>query len=170
VSVIQVKDAADMLSDGNDMSIWNKSTLYGAQSLTDPIHQQVREQGSSRRILVVEDDSSLAHLEAEILMAHGYLVDIACNGEIAVTALEQELPDLVLLDLDLSGTINGWDVLQMLRAYSVIPVLLTSAESAVNRHIRFRVEARSTLDFLPKPYLIHTLLKRIERMLTIVPY
>jgi DNA-binding response OmpR family regulator len=159
-----------MLLDGNDMSIWNKSTLYGAQSLTNPIQQQVREQGSSQRILVVEDDSSLAHLESDILMAHGYLVTIASNGEMAVTALEQKLPNLVLLDLDLSGTINGWDVLQMLRAYSAIPVLLTSAESAVNRQIRFRGEARSTLDFLPKPYLIHTLLKRIERMLTIAPH
>jgi DNA-binding response OmpR family regulator len=167
---MQVKDATYMLSDGGDMSMWNKSTLYGAQSLTNSIQQQVREQGSSQRILVVEDDSSLANLESDILNAHGYLVTIACNGEMAVTALEQELPDLVLLDLDLSGTINGWDVLQLLRADSAIPVLLTSAESAVNRQIRFRGEARSTLDLLPKPYLMQTLLKRIERMLTIAPY
>jgi len=76
---------------------------------------------------------------------------------------------LVLLDLDLSGTINGWDVLQMLRTYSRTPVLLTSAESSVNRQIRFRGETRSTLDLLPKPFLMQTLLKRIERMLTIAP-
>ena len=87
----------------------------------------------------------------------------------AITALQQALPDLVLLDLDLSGTINGWDVLQKLRTYSATPVLLTSSESAVNRQIRIRGETRSTLDHLPKPYLMQTLLKRIERMLAIGP-
>jgi CheY-like chemotaxis protein len=170
MSVMQDRDAADTLPDGGDMSIWNKSTLYGAHSLANPIQQQVREQGSSYRILVVEDDSSLANLEADILTAHGYMVAIASNGEMAIAVLEQALPDLVLLDLDLSGTINGWDVLQILRTYSATPVLLTSAESAVNRQIRIRGETRSTLDLLPKPYLMQTLLKRIERMLTIAPY
>jgi DNA-binding response OmpR family regulator len=170
--VMQDKDAAYTLPDGGDMSIWNKSTLYGAQSLTKPSQQQIREQGTSHRILVVEDDSSLANLEADILTAHGYTVAIASNGEMAISVLENEkaLPDLVLLDLDLSGTINGWDVLQILRTYSATPVLLTSAESAVNRKIRTRGETRSTLDLLPKPYLMQTLLKRIERMLTIAPY
>jgi len=167
---MQDKDAAYTLPDGGDMSIWNNSTTNGAQSLANPTQQQAREQGSSYHILVVEDDSSLANLEAGILEAHGYVVAIASNGEMAITVLEHTLPDLVLLDLDLSGTINGWDVLQMLRTYSRTPVLLTSAESSVNRQIRIRGETRSTLDLLPKPFLMQTLLKRIERMLTIAPY
>ena len=167
---MQDKDAAYTLPDGGDMSIWNNSTTYGTQSVANPVQQQAREQGSSYRILVVEDDSSLANLEAGILKAHGYMVAIASNREMAITVLEHNLPDLVLLDLDLSGTINGWDVLQMLRTYSSTPVLLTSAESAVNRQIRIRGETRSTLDLLPKPFLMQTLLKRIERMLTIAPY
>src|SRR5690242_12760415 len=167
---MQENDAAYTLSDGGDMSIWDNSITYEDQTLTNSMLQQAREQGSSYHILVVEDDSSLANLEAGILKAHGYLVAIASNGEIAITILEHNLPDLVLLDLDLSGTINGWDVLKMLRTYSRTPVLLTSAESSVNRQIRFRGETRSTLDLLPKPFLMQTLLKRIERMLTIAPY
>ena len=167
---MQDKGAEYTLLDGGNMSIRNKSSLYGAQSLTKPSQQQVREQGLSHRILIVEDDSSLANLEADILTAYGYMVSIASNGEMAISILEKALPDLVLLDLDLSGTINGWDVLQMLRTYSATPVLLTSAESAVNRQIRIRGETRSTLDLLPKPYLMQTLLKRIERMLTTAPY
>ena len=98
------------------------------------------------------------------------MVAIASNGDMAITILEHNVPDLVLLDLDLSGTINGWDVLHILRTYSRIPVLLTTAESSVNRQIRIRGETRSTLDLLPKPFLMQTLLKRIERMLTIAPY
>ena len=164
------KDAAYTLPDGGDMIIWNNTTTYGVQSLTNPRQQQARELDSSYHILVVEDDSSLANLEASILKAQGYLVEIASNGEMAITILEHNMPDLLLLDLDLSGTINGWDVLQMLRTHSRTPVLLTSAESSVNRQIRFRGETRSTLDLLPKPFLMQTLLKRIERMLTIAPY
>jgi len=140
MSVMQDKDAANTLPDGGDMSIRNTSTLYGTQSITNPTRQPVGKQGSSQRILVVEDDASLANLEAGILAAYGYAVAIACNGEMAITALQQALPDLVLLDLDLSGTINGWDVLQMLRTYSATPVLLTSSESAVSRQIRIRGE------------------------------
>ena len=167
---MQDKDAACKLPDGGDMSIWNNSTTYGTQTLANPIQQQIRELGSSYHILVVEDDSSLANLEAGILKAHGYMVAIASNGDMAITILEHNVPDLVLLDLDLSGTINGWDVLHRLRTYSRIPVLLTTAESSVNRQIRIRGETRSTLDLLPKPFLMQTLLKRIERMLTIAPY
>jgi len=167
---MQDNDAAHPLPHGGDMSIWNNSTTYGTQSLANPMQQQVRRLGSTYHILVVEDDSSLANLEAGILKAHGYMVAIASNGDMAITILENNVPDLVLLDLDLSGTINGWDVLHRLRTYSRIPVLLTTAESSVNRQIRIRGETRSTLDLLPKPFLMQTLLKRIERMLTIAPY
>lgn len=163
-------DAAYTLPDGGDMSIWNHTSNPGERSVTNTGQSQVREQNSSYHILVVEDDSSLANLEAGMLQAHGYLVAIANNGEVAITFLEHNQPDLVLLDLDLSGAMNGWDVLKRLRAYSNTPVLLTSAETSVNRQIRFRGETRSTLDLLPKPFLMQTLLKRIERMLTIAPY
>ena len=121
------------------------------------------------QILVVEDDASLARLEGEILTAHGYMVAIAGNGELAIAALRQSIPDLVLLDLELSGTMNGWDVLRALRTYARVPVLLTSAESAVRKQIRTSGEDKSTLDHLPKPYPMQTLLKRIRRMLVIAP-
>jgi DNA-binding response OmpR family regulator len=167
---MQDNNVAYTLPEGGDKNNWNNSINYGDQILTNPVQQQARDLDSSYHILVVEDDSSLANLEASILKAHGYLVAIASNGEMALTNLESDMPDLVLLDLDLSGAINGWDVLQMLRTYSRTPVLLTSSESSVNRQIRVRGEARSTLDLLAKPFLMQTLLKRIERMLTIAPY
>ena len=123
-------------------------------------------------ILLVEDDTLLATLETGILTAYGYVVTQVENGELAINVLRELVPDLVLLDLDLPGAINGWDVLQALRAYagtSTTPVLLTSAEATAQKHLRTRGENRSTLDHLPKPYLIPTLLKRIERMLNMTP-
>lgn len=123
-------------------------------------------------ILLVEDDASLARLEAGILMARGYIVTLVENGELALNVLREVVPDLVLLDLDLPGAVNGWDVLKALRAYagtSTTPVLLTSAEATAQKHLRTRGEARSTLDHLPKPYPVQLLLKRIERMLDMTP-
>ena len=123
-------------------------------------------------ILLVEDDASLARLEAGILMARGYLVTLVENGELALNVLREIVPDMVLLDLDLPGAVDGWDVLKALRAYagtSTTPVLLTSAEATAQKHLRTRGETRSTLDHLPKPYPIQLLLKRIERMLGMTP-
>ena len=123
-------------------------------------------------ILLVEDDASLARLELGILTAQGYVVTLTESGELALTILREIVPDLVLLDLDLPGAVNGWDVLRALRSYagtSATPVLLTSAEATAQKHLRTRGENRSTLDHLPKPYPISTLLKRIERMLGMTP-
>ena len=81
-------DAAFTMPDGGDMSIWNNSINPGDQSVTDTGQFRARDQGLPYHILVVEDDASLANLEASILNAHGYLVAIANNGEIAITILD----------------------------------------------------------------------------------
>lgn len=123
-----------------------------------------------RRILVVEDDHALAQVEARILTAHGYAVVIVHTGEQAIATLHDFIPDLVVLDLELHGTVNGWDVLDALRTLppspGPIPVLVTtSTVTEIRKHIRDQGESRLTLDHLPKPYLMQTLLKRIERMM-----
>jgi len=163
---MQDKEAAKTLPGSGTMKAFNDAPSHGdAHSM----QRRLEEATPARRILVVEDDTSLARLEGEVLAANGYVVAIAENGERAIAALRQSIPDLVLLDLELSGTMNGWDVLQTLRTYARTPVLLTSAESAVRKQMRTSGEDRSTLDHLPKPYLMQTLLKRIQRMLMIAP-
>ncbi|HEY4387646.1 MAG TPA: response regulator [Ktedonobacteraceae bacterium] len=119
-------------------------------------------------ILLVEDDLTLATLEAGVLTAHGFTVDIVNSGERAIAILHQSLPDLVVLDIELTGLIQGWEVLEALRAIAAIPVLLTtSSTSAVRERIRSLGETRLTLDHLPKPYPMQTLLKRVKRMLMV---
>ena len=124
----------------------------------------------SQCILIVEDDFALAHLEAGVLTAQGYSVVIVHNGELAVAKIRHTIPDLVLLDLELAGEIDGWGVLHTLRARSNIPVLLTTSSSvAIRRSLRLRGESRGTLDYLPKPYPMQVLLNRIKRMLMVTP-
>lgn len=166
---MQDKDAANALPGGSNMSALNEVSTENMQELVSAQQRQLADTGPLGYILVVEDDTSLAHLEADVLTAHGYSVAIAVNGERAISALRESIPDLVLLDLELSGTMTGWDVLQTLRSYASTPVLLTSAETEVRKQIRSRGETKFTLDHLPKPYPMQTLLKRIERMLLFAP-
>ena len=162
-------DAAKNTQPGGGHSSFKNTTWSGVREFSHTLHTHVRESGTLQRILVVEDDVSLANLEADMLSARGYVVSIATSGETAILALQQEIPDLVLLDLDLSSETTGWDVLKVLRRHSSAPVLLTSAESAIRSSMRVHGEPRSTLDHLPKPYPLQALLKRIERMLAITP-
>jgi DNA-binding response OmpR family regulator len=137
----------------------------------DPTNESTEGEQIRRRILVVEDDPSLATLESERLTAHGYIVVTVHSGELAITALHSAIPDLVVLDLELPGSVNGWEVLQELRTAANTPVLVTtSATTAVRQHILSRGESRYTLDHLPKPYPMQTLLKRVKRMLMIAPH
>ncbi|HLH61037.1 MAG TPA: response regulator [Ktedonobacteraceae bacterium] len=166
---MQDRDAASSSPGGGQLNSLNKATSNDVRVFDHPMHSQAAVSRHSHKILVVEDDTSLASLEANFLTASGYATEIASNGELAIVALQQAIPDLVLLDLDLAGSISGWEVLKVLRTYSSTPVLLTSSAPAVRQHIRSHGESRATLDHLPKPYPMHTLLKRIERMLTIGP-
>ena len=151
-------DAASNTRPGGGHSSFKNTTWGGVREFAHTLHTHVNESGTLQRILVVEDVVSLSNLEAVMLSAHGYVVSIATSGETAIMALQQEIPDLLLLDLDLSGATTGWDVLKVLRRHSGAPVLLTSAESAIRSSIRMRGEPRSTLDHLRKPYPLQALL------------
>src|SRR5690348_9808476 len=110
----------------NDNNVANITPVRGDPGLLDgmmaretitsvpPRLQQDARQRTTRRILVVDDDSSLAALEAEILAAHGYTVVTVHNGELAITTLRRSIPDLVVLDLELIGNLDGWAVFEEL--------------------------------------------------------
>jgi DNA-binding response OmpR family regulator len=139
---------------------------FASSASVDPSQQPDERQQTTQRILVVEDDPTLAAVEGEVLTAHGYTVVTVHSGELAIRTLRHLIPDLVVLDLELTGNINGWEVLQELRTIAAIPVLITSSSvAAVRTYMRDSGETRSTLDHLPKPYPMQTLLKRVKRML-----
>lgn len=121
-------------------------------------------------ILLVEDDQTLATLEAHILSLQGLKVTTVNSGELALVEIKKNIPDLVILDFELAGKINGSDVLRNVRIYTTVPVLLTtSSKEKVRTAIRTYRESKETLDHLPKPYLMQTFLRRVKRMLLITP-
>ena len=67
------------------------------------------------RILVVEDNEDLAFGLRTVLEFEGYEVEVATEGESALTSLERGLPDLMILDIMLPGR-SGFDILREMRS------------------------------------------------------
>ena len=104
---------------------------------------------SSGRILIVEDDELVAEQLRRGLTAEGYeVVATANSGEEAIEQGEQTRPDLVLLDIMLSGSVDGISVAQKLQPLG-IPVLYLTAYS--DRQLLDRAQHTEPLGFMIKP-------------------
>src|SRR2546430_14608853 len=81
------------------------------------------------RILVVDDDESVVHLMQEYFVRAGYRVDFAQHGGDALTLIQHDPPDVVLLDITMPG-MNGVEVLQRIVAlHSALPVIIVAARA-----------------------------------------
>ena len=83
----------------------------------------------SGRILIVDDDPDFREAMATLLEAKGYKVETAPDGEAGLAKAREILPDLILLDVMMSGTTEGFDVARKLHAedrLKNIPVVMTT--------------------------------------------
>ena len=129
-----------------------------------------RRGGSGRqKVLVIEDDPvARADLQAR-LAASGYIVAQAADAASALTVVNRELPDLILLDLGLPAG-DGYLVLDRLRkikALASIPVLVLTGRS--DAETRQRVEAMGLAPVLTKPVDTEVLLAAIRAGLETKP-
>lgn len=117
-------------------------------------------------ILIVEDEIKIAEYLAKGLNESGYSTTIAENGVRALSCLQQQSFDLVLLDVMLPD-LDGWQVLHTLRTFSQIPVLMLTARD----HVLDRVKGLElgADDYLTKPFSYIELLARIKSLLRRVP-
>lgn len=124
----------------------------------------------ARRILVVEDEPTIAESIAARLRAEGFTVDLAHDGPAGVEAAESLDPDLVVLDVMLPG-FDGLEVCRRIQARRPVPVLmLTARTDETDMLIGLGVGAD---DYLTKPFSmrvltarVHALLRRVERTAT----
>jgi two-component system alkaline phosphatase synthesis response regulator PhoP len=115
------------------------------------------------RILLVEDEPSLALTLSDRLLSEGYRVETAGDGNTALDRALAEPFDLILLDILLPGR-DGLEVCRELRARgSQIPVLmLTARGQVVDRVVGLKLGAD---DYLTKPFEMIELLARVEALL-----
>ena len=109
-----------------------------------------------KTIAIVEDDIYIAGMLAELLGANGYRTVRAATGTEALLRIEEEHPDLVILDLMLPG-LNGEEVLR--RIGGRCPVIILSAKTDVRGKVA-NLNA-GAVDYITKPFDNDELLARI---------
>jgi two-component system, OmpR family, response regulator MprA len=114
------------------------------------------------RVLVVEDDAEIADVLRRFLRQEGHDVRTATDGDGALPAAAEFVPDLVILDLGLPG-LDGVEVCRRLRAEGDVPILILTART----ELEDRVEGLDSGadDYLVKPFERQELLARIRALL-----
>ena len=117
---------------------------------------------SQQRILVVEDEPTLAAAVAARLRAEGFDVDVAPDGPSGVARASDAPPDLVVLDVMLPG-LDGIEVCRRIQAVRPVPVLmLTARADETDKLVGLGVGAD---DYMTKPFSMRELVARIRVLL-----
>ena len=116
-----------------------------------------------KEILIVDDDKDLREMICSIFSHAGYTRLItAASGEDALALLSKKMPGIILLDVMMPG-MDGFELLQEVRAISRVPVLMLTAKGeAEDRFSGFELGAD---DYLVKPFLPKELLLRVRAIL-----
>jgi len=114
------------------------------------------------RILVVEDEQKTADYLCKGLSESGYRVEVARDGFDAQHLIEESEFDLIILDVMLPG-LDGWQLLQLIRRRSQVPVLFLTARDAVEYRVK-GLELGAD-DYLVKPFSFVELLARVRTLL-----
>ena len=115
-----------------------------------------------RRILLVDDDTSLLVVLAEQLRDDGYEVATARDGQEALRRLEAGWPDLILLDL-MMPRVDGLALARQIKADADLPIIVLSAIDTADSKARLLDEVAE--DYVTKPYHYPELRARIQRVL-----
>lgn len=115
------------------------------------------------RILIVEDEESLAELVANRLKKEKYTVDIANDGEEGLYNALEDLYDLIILDIMLPN-VNGIDILKEIKKNNIKSkvIMLTAKSELEDKLLGFSEGAN---DYIPKPFHIDEVVARVNAQL-----
>ena len=113
-------------------------------------------------VLLVDDDPQLIRLVRANLESSEYRVLSATDGNLALGILEQEMPDLVVLDIMLPG-MDGYALCQRVREISSVPIIMLTAK--VEDADKVKGLKLGADDYVTKPFNVQELLARIEAVL-----
>lgn len=116
----------------------------------------------SARILVVDDEPQIRRALRAGLRANGYDVELAEDGESALTSAASNPPAVVILDLEMP-VVDGFEVIENLRSWSDVPIIVLSAHAAERDKVRALDLGAD--DYLTKPFGMDELLARLRAAL-----
>jgi two-component system KDP operon response regulator KdpE len=115
------------------------------------------------KILVVDDEPQIRRVLRATLSAEGYTIVEARDGEAALAEFRRERPDLVLLDMNLPGIVDGLATCRDIRAGSNVPIIMLTVRSSEKDKVR-SLDA-GVDDYVTKPFSMEELLARIRAAL-----
>ncbi|RQR57232.1 DNA-binding response regulator [Burkholderia sp. Bp9002] len=114
------------------------------------------------RVLLIEDDDRFARLVGEYLGRYEFAVTVVRRGDLAVAAVREHRPALVLLD-GMLPNLDGMEVCRRIRAFSAVPVLIMTARAGVYDQVA-GLEAGAD-DYVAKPIEPRVLVARARALL-----
>jgi PAS domain S-box-containing protein len=118
-------------------------------------------------ILIVDDTPHNLRLLSNMLIEQGYMVRAVVNGKMALKSVVTDIPDIILLDVNMPG-MNGYEVCRQLKqdtTTSHIPVIFISAlDEVMNKVEAFQAGG---VDYITKPFHVEEVLARINSQLMI---
>jgi DNA-binding response OmpR family regulator len=117
------------------------------------------------RILIIEDSDSIRRMIQALVAARGYEVDAVANGAKGLEIAFEKLPDVILLDLNLAGGYDGFEVCARVRANPLTratPVIVISA--LADDESKKRATDAGCTAYYTKPFSPIALLKEIESL------
>lgn len=118
---------------------------------------------NGKKIFIADDDADILQIIAMMLQTQGYEVDISNNAKDIFNYEEEDLPDVILLDIWMSG-VDGREICSRLKSGALtknIPVLFISANSSIEEiSEQFKADG-----FIAKPFEMDYLLKRISSII-----
>lgn len=113
-------------------------------------------------VLAADDDPQLLRLVTRNLQLEGYDVIAASDGQQALTQIEQQVPDLVLLDV-MMPKMDGFTVCHRVREFSTVPIIIVTARGQDQDKVRGLDLGAD--DYLTKPFSVDELLARVRAVL-----
>lgn len=120
------------------------------------------EEGTARKLLIIDDDRALLRALELYLDKHGYDVTTAEKGALGMRRLYEFHPDLVVLDV-MMPDLDGWKVLERIRELTALPIIMLTARDA--EHERIKGLKMGADDYVAKPFSMRELEARIQAVL-----
>src|ERR1700704_2910435 len=115
-----------------------------------------------QHIVVVDDEQPAREMVGDYLRMHGFTVSLCDGGASLRTTIAQQVPDLIVLDLNMPAE-DGLSIIRDLKQRSSVPIImLTATASAIDRVVGLELGAA---DYLAKPCELRELLARIRVVL-----
>lgn len=111
------------------------------------------------RILVIEDEISIAELERDYLELNGYEVDLAATGKAGLSLFRDESYRLVILDIMLPD-MDGYEICRQMRETSDVPIIMVTAKNEDIDMIRGL--GKGADDYIEKPFNPNKLIARVK--------